>query len=473
MRLDIIGNGMTAPLLRMVCVSIAAAGLMLGGCSSGVNTTGECYYTSKSMQHSLPACETFNLNVNTKEGNRFDIYFQIPYSRIHFEKDFDVFTASYTASFVLRDESGSVVRANDVDRTVVAQSYAETSSSLHDAFLKMFFVPPGDYLLEILVVDNRSHLSFRRRERIEVESFSKDDFGAGDYLLFEDSRSEQHGVSLTPLFPSRLSYVRDSIGMFQELYNLRRGDTVQLSLLYMMPSGRDTADTKFVSILPPYNLRMTSCMSPPDSLYYRYDSTFVSGVDGVLQIFQYFPKLAVGVTTVTRKVFHRRNGVADSSVSTGKFSVYRPSFPSLKGVDEEIAALSYIAWPQEVDSLRAGATLSDRLRRVQIFWGDHGGTVRRKEFYNRIEEANLLFSSCIEGWRTPMGISYIVCGAPDYVECQGLSNEVWYYDIGSNRSFTIPFREIYPGSSERYFEIAPYSVNDFVWSEFVNRWRRQ
>ena len=72
-----------------------------------------------------------------------------------------------------------------------------------------------------------------------------------------------------------------------------------------------------------------------------------------------------------------------------------------------------------------------------------------------------------------MGISYIVCGAPDYVECQGLSNEVWYYDIGSNRSFTIPFREIYPGSSERYFEIAPYSVNDFVWSEFVNRWRRQ
>ncbi len=433
-RLDIIGHRIISPLLGTFAVFLAAA-VIFTGCAPGGNTLGECYYLAKAKQQSLPVCETFAINVNTKEGNRLDVYFQIPYSRIHFEKDFDLFKASYTASFILRDESGSIVRANDVDRTVVVQSYAESVSSLRDAFLKMFFIPPGSYTMELIVTDTRSHLASVRREKVEVENFPKDDFSAGDYLLYEYACTDRARISLKPVFPSGLSYVRDSIGMFQELYNLKRGDTVRLSLLYAISSAHDSDDTKLVSILPPYNLRMTSCARSPDSVTFRSDSTFVSAVDGTLQIFQNFPKPAVGMTGVTRKIFHYRNGIADSVVSTVNLPVYRPAFPRLGGVDEEISALSYIGRPQEIDSLRAGATLADRLRRVQIFWEEHGGSVRRREFYDRVQEANILFSSCVEGWRTPMGISYIVCGSPDYVECQGNQTEYWSLRPGKQPEF--------------------------------------
>ncbi len=410
MRLDVSGNRVIVRLLRAGSLLTAAVGLMLSGCSPGVNATRECYYTSKSMQHSLPACETFNLNVYTKDGNRLDIYFQIPFSHLHFEKDIDLFKASYTASFILRDDNGSIVRANDVDRTVIAQSYTESISSLHDAFLKMFYVPPGDYMLEIIVTDNWSRMVSRRRQKVEVESLSREDFCASDYLLFEYARREQQGISLKPIFPSGLSYVKDSIGIFQELYNVLRGDTVGLSLSYSLTIPHDTVDTKFVSIAPPYNVRLSYCMRDPDSTYYRSDSAFVSPVDGVLQVFQNFPKLNVGVTMVTRKVFLHRNGTVDSSVSTARYTVYSSSFPHINGVDEEIAAVGCIGLPREIDSIRAGATLSDRLHRLLLFWEDHGGSMRRKELYNRVEEANELFSSCTEGWKTPMGISYIVCG---------------------------------------------------------------
>ena len=473
MRLDVIGNGLSEPWRGTVFVLAAAVGLSFSGCSSTVNTVTECYYTAKSMQRSLPACETFNLNVYTKDGNRLDIYFQIPYSHIHFEKDFDLFKASYTASFVLRDDNGSIVRANDVDRTVVAESYAETVSSLRDAFLKMFYVPPGDYTLDIIVADNWSHTVSRRHQKVEVVNFSKEDFCAGDYLLFEYARPGQQGISLKPLFPSGLSYVKDSIGMFQELYNLRRGDTVRLSLLYSIPSAHDTANTRITSLAPPYDLRLANCMHAPDSVYYRSDSVFVSSVDGVLQVFQNFPKMTAGWTTATRKIFLSRNGSVDSSVSTAVFSVHPPSFPRLNGVDEEIAAISCIALPQEIDTIRAGATIGDRLKRVLRFWEDHGGSLRRKEFYNRVEEANELFSSCTAGWKTPMGISYIVCGPPDYVECRGLTSEVWYCDMGNSRSFAIPFRKSFEHENDLYFEIVPFSVNDFMWGDFVSRWRRQ
>jgi GWxTD domain-containing protein len=473
MRLDIIGNGLIAALQRTVFAIAVCVGLLFSGCSSSMNAPAECYYTAKAMQHTLPVCESFNLNVKTKDGNRLDIYFQIPYSRIHFEKDYDIFKASYTVSFVLRDGDGAIVRANDVDRTVVAQSYAETVSSLHDAFLKMLFAPPGSYTLDIIVVDNRSRLQSHRRQHVEVEGFSKEDFCASDYLLFEYARPEEHAISLKPIFPSALSSVRDSIGMFQEIYNVRRGDTVRLSLSYSSAAAHDTTDAKFDSFVPPYNLHMPPCMRAADSICYRSDSVFISSVDGVLQVFQYFPKPTAGMTTVSRKIFLYRNGATDSSVSTAKFPVYTTSFPHLNGVDEEIAAVSYIARPQEIDSIRAGSTPGARFGRLLRFWEDHGGTVRRKEFHDRVEEANELFSSCTEGWKTPMGISYIVCGSPDYVECRGLVNEVWYYDLGNSRAFAISFRKTFEFENGRYFEIVPFSVNDFIWGDFVSRWRRQ
>ena len=337
----------------------------------------------------------------------------------------------------------------------------------------MLFVPPGDYTLDIIVTDNRSHLVSRHRQKVEVESFPKDDFCTSEYLWFEYARQEQQGISLKPIFPSGLSFVRDSIGMFQELYNVRRGDTVRLSLVYAYAAQHDSAGLRFASLAPPYNLQMTYCMRAPDSIYYRSDSVFVSSVDGVLQVFQHFPKLTVGLTTVTRKVFVYRNGTVDSSVSAVKFPVYSSSFPNLSGIDEEIDAISYIAMPPEFDSVRVGTVPGNRVERLLRFWENHGGSVRRREFYNRVQEANELFSSCTEGWKTPMGIVYIVCGAPDYVECQGYTTEVWYYDIGNNRSFAIQFRQNFEHENERYYEIVPFSVNAFIWDDFVNRWRRQ
>ena len=38
-----------------------------------------------------------------------------------------------------------------------------------------------------------------------------------------------------------------------------------------------------------------------------------------------------------------------------------------------------------------------------------------------------------------MGISYIICGAPDYVECQGLTSEVWDATWGGTALFLYHF----------------------------------
>jgi GWxTD domain-containing protein len=123
--------------------------------------------------------------------------------------------------------------------------------------------------------------------------------------------------------------------------------------------------------------------------------------------------------------------------------------------------------------MRTGSLPIERRIRITMFWEKHGGAIRQKEFDDRVREANELFSSCVEGWKTPMGITYIICGPPDYVECQGFGNEIWYYDLGGNRGLSVPFRLNLENEFGKYYEIVPFSVNDYLWQQFVDRWRRQ
>jgi len=445
--------------------------MLLCGCSANQEAFRGCYYLGKAAQRSLPVNELYIINVDTKEGSRLDVYFQIPYSRIHFEKDQDLFSASYSVSFVLRDGSGAVVSTKDFDRKVIASSYGESHSSRRDGFLEMFRVPPGQYDLTTTVTDNDSKLQYRRRLSVEIKAFSQKYFSVSDYLLFERALSEKGIISLSPVFPADISFTTDSIGMFQELYHVQKGDTIRLVASYSVPNTVEKKEAVALSLSPPYSRTMADCISTGDSTYFRRDSSFVPLDTGTFQVFQYFPKPAKGLTTLTRMVLLTRDGVTDSNVTTQRIPVYDRTFPRLDGIGEEVEAISYIAWPNEYDSIRTAPTLAEQSVRLAKFWGDHGGTARRTEFLNRIAEANELFSSCMEGWKTPMGIVYIICGPPDYVECQGGIDERWYYDLGGNRALVIPFRQSYQVSSYRYFELIPFSLSDLVWQQFVEKWR--
>ncbi len=477
---------------------VLAAAVLFSGCAPSSEALVQCFYVAQSAQHALPACEVYTLNVKPKEGrriptvddstrrgqstprrsddslnSRLDVYVQTEYSRLHFEKSNELYKGSYTVSFIVLDLNESVVGSRDVERPLEARSYGETVSSRRDAFLQTFFLSPGRYLLDIVIVDNGSGLRQRHRQSIEAKNFSNDNFSASDYLLFENAQSDQRGISLRPMFPSELSFVHDSIGMFQEVYNLQRGDTVHLHLAYACPRREGLSDIRPAAQSIPYLVRSPQCIRPSDSTYYRSDSVFIAETNGTVQVFQYFPKPAVGVNSITRTAYRFRNGIRDSVVNTMKTSLYPSTFPRYSGADEEIAALSIIARGEEVDSMRAGSSPIERRIRITMFWEKHGGAIREKEFDDRVREANELFSSCVEGWKTPMGITYIICGPPDYVECQGFGNEIWYYDLGSNRALSIPFRLNLENEFGRYYEIVPFSVNDYFWQQFVDRWRRQ
>ncbi len=106
-----------------------------------------------------------------------------------------------------------------------------------------------------------------------------------------------------------------------------------------------------------------------------------------------------------------------------------PYYPKLRRIDELVLPLKYITTEVEYQSLLS----SENSRKTfDEFWLSTFGTKFRarnaiRRYYQSVEEANQMFTTIKEGWKTDRGMIYIVFGPPDevYLDDRG---ETWVYD---------------------------------------------
>lgn len=106
--------------------------------------------------------------------------------------------------------------------------------------------------------------------------------------------------------------------------------------------------------------------------------------------------------------------------------------------DLAVEMLKFVARQDDLDKLR-DAEPEDRLEAFEEFWKEHDPTPAtpenelRMKYYQRIKDANRLFSSIHrKGWRTDMGMIYIIYGEPEQVESHPFElnskpYQIWYY----------------------------------------------
>ena len=111
------------------------------------------------------------------------------------------------------------------------------------------------------------------------------------------------------------------------------------------------------------------------------------------------------------------------------------------------------------------------------FWLDVGGNYERgrgliKAYYSRVQEANRLYTSYLEGWKTDRGMMHMIFGKPQSIYRDG-ETEQWTYNN-------------MPGFPEMLFVFRkmnnPFTVNDYalirqqsyenVWYIAVDQWRQ-
>ena len=148
-------------------------------------------------------------------------------------------------------------------------------------------------------------------------------------------------------------------------------------------------------------------------------------------------------------------------------------YPKVSKIDKLVESLRYLATEEEYQKM---ITSFNKKTLFDKFWLNNTKSepkARRavKEYYKRIKEANLLFTTFKEGWKTDMGMIYILFGPPSkaFVKDDGI---IWIY----SKTFELPrvsffFRHMNTAFTDQHFVLERSPEYQNLWFRTVDLWR--
>lgn len=162
---------------------------------------------------------------------------------------------------------------------------------------------------------------------------------------------------------------------------------------------------------------------------------------------------------------------SDTNAARGiAFRVTSGSYPKMTRIEDLSSSLVFISTREEADRLiEAGG---DKARFDKVVLDITRDKDRAKSlirnYFRRVELANLYFTSYKEGWKTDRGMMYLIFGVPDEVNRNG-QYEVWSY-----KSLNAKFTFVKTGSvfDPDYYVLERNKRFSESWYHTVDMWRK-
>ena len=149
-------------------------------------------------------------------------------------------------------------------------------------------------------------------------------------------------------------------------------------------------------------------------------------------------------------------------------------YPRMTRPENLVKPLIYISTSQELKGVNENPNSKQALDKFFLAITSGNQMVSKKiikNYYHRIEEANRLFTSYKEGWKTDKGMVYTVLGPPNKVQ-RSRDREVWVYAQNTNFSeILFTFNRKPNQFTENYYELVRYPEYQAYWFPFVEAWR--
>jgi len=149
-------------------------------------------------------------------------------------------------------------------------------------------------------------------------------------------------------------------------------------------------------------------------------------------------------------------------------------FPKMTRPEKLIRPVLYMSTSTEIGELNQAQDTKKAFDRYWLSLMSGNEEVARrtlKAYFDRVEEANRLFTSYKEGWKTDKGMIYIVLGAPDRVQ-RNREREVWVYNRRANVPETnFTFTKKPNQFVEDHYELVRYIEYQPIWYPIVEAWR--
>ncbi len=156
------------------------------------------------------------------------------------------------------------------------------------------------------------------------------------------------------------------------------------------------------------------------------------------------------------------------------FFYFDDKFPTIKNVREMASALRFITSKKEYEEITNHRQMKTA---VDSFWLNTAGSKTRareliKAYYNRVQNANMFFTSYKEGWKTDRGIIYMIFGPPNMVY-KSADNEAWVYGEANNHlSVNFVFDKAKSPFTDNNYMLRRSPTYKNPWYRAVETWRQ-
>lgn len=169
------------------------------------------------------------------------------------------------------------------------------------------------------------------------------------------------------------------------------------------------------------------------------------------------------------------NIFADTTQSEGLgVLVVNERFPKMTRPQNLLGPLLYMSTNNEINEIKKAEDYKKALDKYWLTLMNGNAPLAQqsiRSFYGRVEEANQLFTTYKEGWKTDKGMIYIVLGPPDKVQ-RSKDREVWTYDQrGNAQNVNFTFNRKNNQFVDDHYELVRYAEYQPIWYPVVEAWR--
>lgn len=454
------------------CCMLVFAGV---GCSGSSELDSQDAGRSLSYQAGLPNFDMEALATLTNHTPGLDLYLSLPHASLVYLREGAGFMARTRYDISVRnDDGGSLVRSAQHIDTLRVQTFASTQSFRPFIRKERLEIEPGTYVVEVTLTDEQSGKAVQRRQRVTVPVPMGEP--AMSRMHIEVKRPDE---GFEPHIALSVPTGFDSLRSTVDLYSIPAGTRVGLHL-QKLASDTTVARPGFW---------MSHSRAALEYKGVDYDAAPLDTLQSTRRILEVaadavtveinLPPLELGMYRIVMEA-RAEDDAPPFAEQTREFAVREADFPRLTEVDDLISSLAYIASDREIEVIREGTTANERRRRFDAFWGNLFNDRRAaaavvRHYYERVEQANLLFTSYKEGWKTDRGMVYVLFGSPEYVETRP-DAETWYYDLSSQgglSTFVFDRASFYFPNRSAFENWVLQRSNSYetLWRRAVRRWR--
>jgi len=352
--------------------------------------------------------------VTEGDNIRLLVYGLIPYQALQFIKDEDGFSAGYEASLGIRDKDGNQIDRKTFLATVAVGDYVNTiNRSAREVVMAEFLLNAAEYTVVGELIDEDTRLKGIIREEINMTDLLQPLAIYPPFIIGEYPGNWGFEENEIPVSTKDISHKIKEFPLFLS-GRVKPGDfTLKV---VAKDSNKDVfweEELKLTSENKTFKRRILINQKPDENL-----------------------TMAIDVTITQEN---------ESDSKAMELRIRKPGLSYfISNVDKALDQMRYIVTDEEYKRVKK-AKRKEREKLFYQFWEDRdpsSGTVVNElmdQYYYRVSYTNEHFASFLPGWKTDMGMIYILFGPPDDTQRSFSTNsrntyETWYY-YTINRNF--------------------------------------